>query len=68
MNEEVFVTSTNNSLIKSVYLIDVLGKVIYSENSNINTVRLDVSNLQKGAYFLKIKTAESNETVKLIKQ
>lgn len=67
MDDQVFETSKNNSLIKSVYLIDNLGKVIYSENSNNNSVRLDVSNLQIGAYFLKIKTAESNETVKLIK-
>ena len=69
MNEEVFVTSKNNNLlIESLYLIDVLGKVIYKENTNNNTARLDVSNLQKGVYFLKIKTTESDETIKLIKQ
>lgn len=48
-------TITGNEAIKTIQIYDVSGKNIYSTNSNNDlTVTIDVSNFQKGLYFVKV--------------
>lgn len=68
MNNEVFVTSKNNTIIESLNITDVLGKTIYNENANTTSTQLDVSGFQKGIYFLRVKSNGSEEVIKMIKQ
>jgi hypothetical protein len=53
-----------------VNVIDVLGRIIYSQNVSINegqnSLHLDVSFLNKGAYLLEVETTD--ETQKNVKQ
>ncbi len=53
----------------TVYLFDSLGKIIKTETIVFkgNKAVLDVSNLSKGFYFIKIRTKLFDETLKLIK-
>ena len=68
MYNEVFVTSKNNTIIESLNITDVLGKMIYNENVNTTSIQLDVSGFQKGIYFLRVKSNGSEEVIKMIKQ
>lgn len=52
----------NASVIESVLIYDVSGRVVLQESSSLN--KIDISNLEKGNYIIKINT----QTNKLIKQ
>ena len=53
--------------IKTIELIDITGKIrnIYSDPSEYNN-RINVSNLSKGMYFLKVLTIDNNAIVKKV--
>ena len=50
-----------------VTIYNVLGKLIQTEKVNINSNSIDISNLSKGMYILKINTENQFITKKLIK-
>ncbi len=54
----------------TVYLFDALGKMVKAETVIFNGSEgiLNVSDLSKGFYFIKIRTSEFNETLKLVKK
>jgi hypothetical protein len=57
-------TGNGNTLIE---LFDVVGKLLYSENSMMNKIVIDLSNFQSGLYQIKITSeAGSSVTKKLI--
>lgn len=49
-----------------VKIIDVFGKVVYSNNNVSNNYSVDVSNLSKGIYLVKINNENTYTTEKLI--
>ena len=55
--------------IKSVELINILGKSmrIYTNNTLENAVQINIEDLAKSMYFLKINTATSSVIRKIIK-
>lgn len=55
---------TNRNDIEKVFVFDLSGKVIFSENSR----RINVSNLPSGNYILSIKTSDGVKSFKFIKQ
>ena len=56
---------TTENIVK-VQVVDVLGKVVYINNSISNNTNIDLSNLQKGVYLVKINGENINITEKLI--
>ena len=50
----------------SLSVIDILGKVVYSNNQVNNETIIDVSNLQKGVYLVKVMGENVYSTEKLI--
>lgn len=56
-------TINDNSLVKSIEIVDILGKVISTTDVFSNEVSIDASRLIKGVYFAKI----GSETLKLVK-
>jgi hypothetical protein len=50
-----------------VTIYKVLGKLIQTENVNVNTNNIDISTLSKGMYILKINSENQFITKKLIK-
>lgn len=52
-------------LIKELYIVDVLGKTVRSAN-NIFTADVDISSLNSGIYFVKIKVNDKLLTQKII--
>lgn len=59
----VFIASKFN-LPKQIEIFDVLGKQIFS--SKINTKVLNITNLRKGVYIIKITESGISETRKLV--
>lgn len=57
----------NSESIDAISILDILGKTVLSKTVNNSKVEVDVSNLSKGVYFAKVKTNESENTIKIIK-
>jgi hypothetical protein len=58
---------SNDTEISEVALYDILGKQLLSQNELANN-RLDISNLTKGVYFMKISANGNSITKKIIKK
>ncbi|ARV08891.1 hypothetical protein BTO05_04290 [Winogradskyella sp. PC-19] len=57
---------SNKAIIAEVY--DVLGKKVKKQNLTSNQKKLNIANLKKGVYLLRLKTDNGIVTKKLIKQ
>jgi hypothetical protein len=58
--------SNNNS--KTVEVTDVTGRVIQSSTSTDAAVNVNIKNLSSGVYYVKVKSNDSVEVVKVVKQ
>jgi rhodanese-related sulfurtransferase len=55
--------------LKSIELYNITGKLVYKQECSINyNNRLDVSNLDKGIYQLRLVTDKQRKTIKIIKE
>lgn len=54
--------------IENVDIYNMLGQNVMSSRPNTNISKLDVSNLQTGTYFVKVKIANATKTIRVIKQ
>ncbi|MBO6118191.1 MAG: T9SS type A sorting domain-containing protein [Bacteroidales bacterium] len=52
--------------ISNVELINTLGQVVYSNNNMANGYNIPVSSLEKGTYFVKVRTADKVSTQKVV--
>lgn len=69
-NDKINIQFSNPYLIKfDIRLYDLQGKLVYSEKYNTNNIQIDVSNLSKGVYVLKVNSLEIPATAhdKIIK-
>ena len=57
----------NAENITSVKIINITGKIISSYEVTDNSTTIDLSNIEKGIYFVKINTENSTYTKKIIK-
>lgn len=58
----------SNENIEQINLMDISGKIMHSEQLKTNVHQLNISALPSGIYFLKIKTDNTTETKKIVKQ
>lgn len=56
----------NSAVVYESSLLDILGQRVYYSDTHQSDI--DVSNLEKGIYFLRLKTSEGNLSKKIIKQ
>lgn len=61
------IASELNTAIVSIEVFDTLGKKVIAVKPNSTSIRLDLSAINSGLYFVKIATATGFETVKLMK-
>ncbi|MFC6269507.1 zinc-dependent metalloprotease [Frigoriflavimonas asaccharolytica] len=55
-------------VINEIKVTNVLGQIVKSDKTNSNKVQVNLSNLPEAVYFVKIKTASSSKTIKVLKQ
>ena len=51
----------------SIDIINVSGQVVKSFKTNEKTLKLDLGSLDKGAYFIKLKSPEYGQSIKVLK-
>lgn len=61
------VISNTDSILTSIQIVDVLGKVVHNVIPNSTVTSIDTSALMSGIYFAKISSANSTKTIKLLK-
>lgn len=54
--------------LQQLVIIDISGKMVKTYNVNANQIQLDLSDLSKGFYFLKISNTSGSYLEKLVKQ
>ncbi|HBI01170.1 MAG TPA: T9SS type A sorting domain-containing protein [Flavobacterium sp.] len=63
-----FLTVSNSSEIHEIEIISALGQPIISLKTNQEETSLDLSILPTGIYFLKLKSVDDYETIKIVKK
>lgn len=63
-----FVNITCNSVIKSIEMYDMQGRLLETDLNDTNTAVLDISSKQKGIYFLKITSENGSKVEKIMKE
>jgi hypothetical protein len=67
-NNGIFSVVKANGLNKTVEVMDVTGRIIVSATSAANTVDMNISALSNGVYYVKVKSEDSTEVIKIVKQ
>jgi hypothetical protein len=64
-----FINITNLKDVKSIYVLDIMGRVKLSLKDNIpdETISVDVAGLEPGIYLLRVATDRNNEVVRFVK-
>jgi hypothetical protein len=62
-----FTVELNNSSVKTVVVTDVTGRIISSNTSASDVVKVNLNNLSSGVYYVKVQSNNAVEVVKVIK-
>jgi uncharacterized repeat protein (TIGR01451 family) len=58
----------NSNIIDTIIVNNILGKTILSKEINSFSSEIDLSNVSKGIYFIKIKSGELESVMKIVKK
>jgi hypothetical protein len=67
-NNGDFTVELINNLPKTIEVMDVRGRVVLSSTSDNNLVKVNISTLANGVYYVKVKSANTVEVLKVVKQ
>lgn len=67
-NNGMFTVELNNSLSKTIEVIDVTGRIVLSNTTSNNVVDVNISALSNGVYYVKVKSENTSEVIKIVKQ
>ncbi len=67
-NNGDFTVELNNNQTKTIEVMDVKGRVVLSSTSDNNQVKVNISTLSNGVYYVKVKSANTVEVLKVVKQ
>jgi hypothetical protein len=62
------ITVNANSIINSIELYDVQGRLLIAKTTNEDQINVDISNYSNGIYFLKVNSANGEKTKKIVKE
>jgi len=65
-NNGVFNIVTTNNASNRITITDVSGKLVYENNTNSNNILVDLNNVNKGIYFVKVFNETGVEIEKII--
>lgn len=67
-NNGSFIIQTDNFETKTIEILDVTGRVVYSEVSNSNKLNVNINELANGMYQVRVSSSVGTEVIKVIKQ
>ena len=66
-NEEIEVSTKDQSMIQSIEIIDMSGKIIFTKKANAASLKINTETISKGFYIAKITTNKGVVKQKLVK-
>ena len=60
-------TINANSKVSSIQVINVLGQTVFTSTPNTKKVSVDMSSLSKGAYFVRVVSDNTTDTIRILK-
>jgi hypothetical protein len=63
-----FVVETGNDLNKIIQVTDLSGRIVLSESSSKDKVKMNISHLANGIYYVKVQCNNAIEVIKIVKQ
>ena len=60
--------ASNNTLNKTIEVMDITGKVISLSTSNLEVVKLNIKDLSNGIYYVRIQSNNTVEVIKVVKE
>jgi len=60
--------ASNNTLSKTVEVVDVTGKIVSSSTSSMEVVKLNIKDLSSGVYYVKVYSNNTVDVLKVVKQ
>lgn len=63
----VFTVELNNSLNKTIEVVDVTGRVVSATQTTNATTEVNISALSNGVYYIKVKSENSTDVLKVVK-
>lgn len=57
----------NSNTIKSIEIVSIAGRVVYNATVNNKTIKVNTTDFSAGVYFVKLRTANSESTFKVVK-
>ena len=67
-NSGVFTVELANGVNKTIEVVDVTGRVVLSNTTANNTTDVNISTLANGVYYVKVKSENVSEVIKVVKQ
>jgi hypothetical protein len=67
-SNDMFTVNLSNGLSKTIDVIDVAGRIVLSKISADNAVIINTTGLANGIYYVKVKTDNAAEIIKVVKQ
>ncbi|MBL7934110.1 MAG: T9SS type A sorting domain-containing protein [Bacteroidia bacterium] len=64
----VLTVELNNSLVKTITVSDLTGRIIMSTTNNNGMTELNLNELANGVYYVKVSSENASEVVKVVKQ
>jgi hypothetical protein len=63
-----FAIELKNGLNKTIELTDVTGRIVLTKATDLDLVHLNINGLSNGVYYVKIKSNNTTNTLKIVKQ
>ncbi|GIV26728.1 MAG: hypothetical protein KatS3mg027_0542 [Bacteroidia bacterium] len=67
-NNGTFVISTNSSLMKTIRIMDITGRVIVTTQSNEKDVEMNIVNYSRGIYVVEIESENGIDRINVVKE
>lgn len=67
-NNGAFTVELNNNLNKTIEVIDVTGRIVLATQTTNATTEVNISALSNGVYYIKVKSENTTDVLKVVKQ
>lgn len=67
-NTGLFTIELNNGSVKTIEVMDLTGRVVFVNTSSNDKIDLNIKTLANGIYYVRVKSSNSVEVIKIVKQ
>jgi hypothetical protein len=67
-NLGVFTIETGNSLVKTIEMTDLTGRIVHTQTTDADTIQMNIVDLANGVYHVRIHSENGTDIIKVVKQ